>query len=48
MLEIVWTRRAGDHLQRVFSELDAIAPTLAEAWTLKRSSNISNKPTGHD
>ena len=32
MLEIVWTRRAEDHLQRIFAELDDFSPQLAEAW----------------
>ena len=32
MLEIVWTRRAEDHVQRIFSKLDSYSPQTAELW----------------
>jgi plasmid stabilization system protein ParE len=32
VLEIVWTRRAEDHVQRVFSKLDDYSPRIAESW----------------
>ena len=32
MLEVVWTRRAEDHVQRIFSKLDEYSPRIAESW----------------
>ena len=32
MLEVVWTRRAEDHVQRVFAKLDEYSPRVAESW----------------
>ena len=32
MLEVVWTRRAEDHVQRIFSKLDGYSPRIAELW----------------
>jgi len=32
MLEVVWTRRAEDHVQRIFAKIDEYWPHTAEAW----------------
>ena len=32
MLEVVWTRRAEDHVQRIFARLDEYSPRIAESW----------------
>ena len=32
MLEVVWTRRAEDHAQRIFAKLDEYSPRIAELW----------------
>ena len=47
MLELIWTRRAEEHLQRVFSELDSVAPNIAESWLMdvgKRVELLSRFP----
>jgi plasmid stabilization system protein ParE len=32
MLEVVWTRRAEGHIQRIFAKLDEYSPRIAESW----------------
>ena len=32
MLEVIWTRRAEDHVQRIFAKLDEYSPQIAESW----------------
>lgn len=47
MHELIWTRRAEEHLQRVFSELDSVAPSIAETWLVdvgKRVELLSQFP----